>query len=229
MLQALETRAQLYALLQRLYTHPLSGDVLEVVAALEVEGQEEATASSSLLRKGLQRMKARLEAAADWEQLLEALNIERTRLFEGPGQTPAPPYASFYLNGGRLMGEETQRVRRFYLECHVVPDCGPEGGRLPDDHLALELGFMAYLAQMASRALEEDDDAGLAEALEFSRRFLTDHLTPWVPRFCTELYRASQDPFFQGLAQLTAGYLDEDSTWLKGMGVSPTTLRAFPD
>ena len=102
------------------------------------------------------------------------------------------------------MGPETLAVRQTYLEWRVAP---MQMGRVPDDHIALELGFMAHLSQAACQALEEKDDHKLAKALEAGCQFLTDHLSSWVPRFCADLSQASREPFFQGLASLTSNYL----------------------
>ncbi len=196
----LHERVGLYSLLRALYTYPLSEPVLEAVAGL-------AAAPDSPLAPGLREMQARLrrDGAAG---VLSALNVEMTRLLEGPGATPAPPYASYYLHGGRLMGPAAVAARRAYLHWQVVP---AGEARLPDDHIALELGFLAHLGRIAAEA---QDEARAQGALQTSRDFIRRHLEPWLSSFCTALAEASRDPFFRGLAHFTEAAVQADLEWL---------------
>lgn len=192
--QTLDTRAGMYTLLRRLYSYPLTEDLMDTVRTLDV-------ASRGEVADALDALKASI-AEVD-EPRLGELNVEMTRLLEGPGLTPAPPYASFYLNHGTLMGEAASKARRTYLAWRVIPDSEI---RLPDDHITYELGFMAFLAEVAA--------SGDDRALEASRSFLNDQLAPWIPRFCGAMAEATDDPFFEALAELTAAVLRRDLEWL---------------
>lgn len=196
------TRAAIYDLLARVYTYPIDYAVLEAISALRVERAPAAVSDA------LAVMQARIVATDNREELVESLNVEATRLFEGPGQPAAPAYASFYLNKGHLMGEAALAVRRAYLAANALPR---EDGRIPPDHLALELGFMAYLAHEA--ASTPDSDA--ARALVASAQFLRQHLLTWVPRFDAAVVGATAHPFFVGLANLTSALLEADAAWLE--------------
>lgn len=195
--QLLPERVELYHLLHALYTFPLTETVLDIVFQLQV-------APESPLAAGLQQMQASLRASGQPAATRDELNIEMTRLLEGPGLTPAPPYASYYLNNKLLMGPPAVAARHTYLQWRVVPTGET---RLPDDHLALELGFMAHLAQLAV----EGDETALTASWGFLRR----HLLPWLPRFCDTLARASRVPFFAGLAHLTQAAVQADLAWLE--------------
>lgn len=189
--QLLSERVGLYSLLRALYTYPLTQTVLDAVAQLQVEPE-------SPLAAGVEQMQTALRAAT-----LDELNIEMTRLMEGPGLTPAPPYASYYLNNRQLMGPSAVAARQVYLQWQAVPAAET---RLPDDHIALELGFMAHLAQ---RAVDGDKTALVA-----ARDFLRQHLLPWLPRFCDALAKAGPASFFSGLAHLTRTAVQADQAWL---------------
>jgi len=213
----LETRAGLYALLHRLYTYPLTETVLEEITALRLEEEGAERAPSSSMLKGLTTVQARWKERGDQDGFLEELNVEYTRLFEGPGMPVAPPYASYYLNKGRLVGEETMRVRAFYLQWEVLPDPEVLGGRIPEDHIALEMGFMAYLNQVALKALKEGETLLASTALANQGEFLEKHLLSWVPSFCRQVLQNTREPLFQGLALFTQGYLEKDYNWLSGL------------
>lgn len=193
--QKLQERVGLYSLLHALYTYPLRKPVLDALAGLDLP-----------TAPGLAQMQARLKGNGAIAADLDALNTEMTRLLEGPGLTPAPPYASYYLHGGRLMGPATVAVRRTYLEWQVVPE---GDARLPDDHIALELGFLAHLAARAAEGGEASE-----RALQASREFIQKHLMPWLPRFCAALGNAGTDPFFTGLASFTQAAVEADLDWL---------------
>ena len=189
----LEARLVLYRLLAALYRYPLTAEKLSALQAVQAEGESSAAQAVSALQQ------------AAGSPSVERLNVEMTRLLEGPGITPAVPYASYYLNGRQLMGAAAQAAHRLYLEQGVEP----EQGSIPPDHIALELGFLAVLAE---RTLI---DADPASALETSLLFVHEHLQPWLGMFCAALETSSHEPFFAALAQATQQVIAEDEAWLQ--------------
>ena len=189
----LEARLVLYRLLAALYRYPLTAEKLSALQAVQAEGESSAAQAVSALQQ------------AAGSPSVERLNVEMTRLMEGPGITPAVPYASYYLNGKQLMGAAAQAAHRLYLEHGVEP----EQGSIPPDHIALELGFLAVLAE---RTLI---DADPASALETSLLFVHEHLQPWLGMFCAALETSSHEPFFAALAQATQQVIAEDEAWLQ--------------
>ena len=189
----LEARLVLYRLLAALYRYPLTSEKLSALQTVQAEGESSAAQAVSALQQAV------------GNPSVERLNVEMTRLLEGPGVTPAVPYASYYLNGKQLMGAAAQAAHRLYLEHGIEP----EQGSIPPDHIALELGFLSVLAE---RALT---DAKPAAALETSLLFLREHLQPWLTSFCAALQTNSRDPFFAALAQATQQVIAEDEAWLQ--------------
>lgn len=205
----LAERVGLYSLLHALYSYPLTDAVLDAVATLAI-------APDSSLSKGLQQMQARLRGNGVPGATAEQLNVAMTSLMEGPGATPAPPYASYYLHEGRLMGPAAQLARQTYLAWQALPDTAI---RLPDDHVAWELGFLAHLANVASSARTPAvQEAALAASLAFIR----EQLLSWLPRFCSALATGSNELFFQGLAHFTLAAVTADATWLEGVSRAQT-------
>ena len=106
----------------------------------------------------------------DWDEAEFAIN----RHFVGPMTLEAPPYASTYLETEpRLMGETTLKVRRIY---EMAGLSSPLQGRLPDDHLGIELDAALGLSGMAEAVAAEEPRA-------LWRYFLHEHLGVWLPRF----------------------------------------------
>lgn len=203
----LETRLALYRLLSKLYRYPLEREALEAIQSLEMPVASPLVDALSNLQKVLMDM-----GSASRE---ERLNVEMTRLMEGPGLTPAPPYASYYLHSRQLMGPSAQAARRAYLEWQVLP----EEGSIPPDHVALELGFLAVLAE---RALELELPMN---ALRASREFLHLQVLSWVPCFCAEIEKNSREPFFTALARWTLQTIEADSAWLEDVLTDPVSIE----
>jgi TorA maturation chaperone TorD len=200
---ALDARAALYALLSRLFTYPLDAAVLHQVLALQVEGEEHVPPDVPSPGQALGAMKRAIGENADPAALVDELNLEATRLFEGPGKPAAPPFGSYYRNGGQLMGPEAIAVRKAYLAERLMP----QDSHVPHDHLLLELGFMAALARLAF-------DKKVEEPLLASRRFLAEHMLSWLPYWRRNLEAAEPHPFYAGLGDFTLAVLEQDLEWL---------------
>ena len=88
------------------------------------------------------------------------------------------------------------RVRDWYRRNGLV--VADTAGR-PDDHLVLQLRFVAHLLR------EKGKGEGLGEAA----RFMDAHLLRWVDTFAARLVHAGAPDWYAALALLTACYLDE--------------------
>ena len=85
-------------------------------------------------------------------------------------------------------------------------------GNYPADHIAFEMGFLAFLGERILDAYDAGTEAerGGEEALAASRSFLAQHVAVWVPRMVQRLLQATSHPLFRGLGLLTVGYLSAD-------------------
>lgn len=194
----LASRAVLYRLLGALYHYPLTPAKLHALRLCQADHGSPLAAKLEAMQKALDGVE---------NGLIERLNIEMTRLLEGPGMTPAPPYASYYLHGGQLMGPAAQTARRAYLAWGVEPD----ERSIPPDHIALELGFLAFLAEQALT----DDVGQQMKALRAAHTFLHEAVQPWLPAFCAALATHAREPFFVALAALTHLVVEKEQAWLE--------------
>ena len=143
---------------------------------------------------------------------LESLQAEYTRLFIGPGPVVAPPWESVSFSEERLLFQrETFQVRAWYARFDLTV---PNPHREPDDHIGLELSFVAHLAELALQAIQAHEEEGFQEALEAQRRFLAEHVFRWGPGWCSRVKAASANEFYCGLALVTRGALSELSEQL---------------
>jgi TorA maturation chaperone TorD len=100
-----ESKAELLALnlLRQLFLVEPSRKLLEGIGEIYLSPEEEAE------RTGLKRMRDSInQNKSRLEEWTEQLSLEFARLFIGPAEPPAIPFASFYLSETHsLMSEET--------------------------------------------------------------------------------------------------------------------------
>lgn len=146
---------------------------------------------------------------AKWEQI----HSEHQRLFIGPNQLAAPPWASVYLGEEKIIFDEhTLKVRSFYRNWGLE-SVGLK--RIPDDHIGLELEFMSALIGKTVTFLEKGQLGQADRALSAQEQFLNEHLLTWVWDYCLLLKRAGTHPLYQGLALFTPPFLDLDKEVLE--------------
>ena len=140
---------------------------------------------------------------------LGALTWDFNRLFVGPGEMLAAPWESVYRSKTKLTFQEpTLQVRQLYERFGVH---APAIHREPDDHLGLELAFVATLSDLAAGAAAGGNTAQLTECFEAQKDFLQDHLLAWTP-FCLALVEQhSETDYYHGAALLALGSLAESA------------------
>ncbi len=131
---------------------------------------------------------------------LEEIGSEYTRLFGGIHQdaAPPPPFESVWRED-RLIGESTAAVIATYAEAgfaEIDPDAGPQ------DHIAVELKFIALLALREAEARGAKDIAEAQRRQTQQREFIDHHLADWAPRWADAIAEASRRPLYTALARL---------------------------
>lgn len=139
---------------------------------------------------------------------LTDLAVDYARVFLGAGIASAEaayPYESVYTSPKRLMMQEARdQVLKIY---HANGLYTVEEFDEPEDHLALEFEFMAYLCHVTQEALSKCDWPAVLTSLEAQFNFLKKHLLNWVPAFCADIEKYAETDFYQAVAKITNGYL----------------------
>lgn len=110
----------------------------------------------------------------DAASVLDSAHDEYTRIFEGPGALPAPPYRAPYTGSrdAALFQEATLEVRRLYRT---------QGLRVrreqavPDDHVALLLDYAARGAARLQELFASGDEC-FAEAARLQHQAISGYL-----------------------------------------------------
>lgn len=192
----LQHHVEAWTALSRLYLSPPDEDVL---AQLRSPGMIEAW---PLATDGDAQTRAGLGLVTGSNDDAEAVAADHRRLFVGPGRLLAAPYESVHVGEEKLLFDEaTIRVREAYAAFGLA---APRLNREPDDHVGLELEFMATLAR---GAVDDPEQAG--RYLTALAEFLTDHVGVWVPGFAMLVARQAQTDLWRGLGYLLAGTVEQ--------------------
>lgn len=142
--------------------------------------------------------------------LQSALDGDYNRLFVGPGKVLAPPWESVYATTDRLIfQEQTIQVRNWYRRF------GLEAEKLyhePDDHIGLELSFLAHLASLSLQALESQDEPEFLRLINAQRDFLKEHLLQWCFDWIRDVQEFAKLEFYTGIALLVKGTVNAART-----------------
>jgi TorA maturation chaperone TorD len=154
------------------------------------------------IRSGLSLIQADFRRLAEGDDILAEAHLnDYHRLFLGPGHILAPPWESVYRSDEHvLFGHTTLEVREAYRQMGFVVANSEE----PDDHIGLELLFVAILSEKSA--------AGDSASRHARDAFFGQHLLQWVPIFCADVAGHAATNLYRGLAKLTLGILETSDT-----------------
>ena len=188
-------RMQMYALLSRLYRAEVDSGLLDGLKALALPHAEGALAEGYALLKNY--------LSACGENALDELAVDYATVFLAAGSadgSAAIPCESVYTSPKHIfMQEAWEDVSRRYTEKGLGKDKAVDD--LHEDHLALELEFMAWLIEHGS--VEEQSD------------FLDSHLLNWVPAFVSDIDKYAREDFYKAVGRITLGFVQMEHELLQ--------------
>ncbi|TWH58526.1 TorA maturation chaperone TorD [Desulfitobacterium sp. LBE] len=150
-------------------------------------------------------------------QASQEVQLEFMDLFLGPGQPKAPPWESVYRTPERLLfGWPTQEVRKIYGKAGFEIS---RKNQLPEDHLGLELMFLAMASDTLARLITGKGSKNkIFEMIKLQRDFISSHPLTWIADFHEDAYTKGTIGFYSGLIQLIWGILLWDLDLLEEVG-----------
>ncbi len=148
---------------------------------------------------------------------LTDLAVDYAKVFLGAGTNngaAAYPYESVYTSAERLIMQDARD--QVLAEYRAKGLNTAQDLDLPEDHIAFELEFMAFLCQESNIAFTAQEPSGVLACLREEKRFLEHHLSNWVDRFCADIEKHADTDFYKGLAKITRGYLHLEQGILDG-------------
>jgi len=200
-LASAQSRSQLFWLLaEGLLSGPWTG-AWEMVREQELAGSTNDAPFATAWQDMIGVLKNLDQGARD------RLVVEHTRLLGGLGKDagPPPPFESAWRESIEP-GEVALAVASSYTSAGFA-DIDLDAG--PQDHLGVELKFMAMLALREAEAWRQDDVAGAEARILQQRTFLDHHLLGWVPRWTDVIAQQAREPVFLAFVALLWEVLNE--------------------
>ena len=140
------------------------------------------------------------------ESCLDVLAVDYARTFLAAGVAQgqaAFPYESVYTDRQRQLGGVSgSELSALYASKGLKPD--ENDFKVPNDHIGLELIFMAHLC----RGTKAEQQA-----------FLENHLWGWYAGFCRDVQKYARTDFYKAVAKITAGFMELENKLLREEGV----------
>lgn len=215
----LDDRSATYALLARLLASEVDADLLSGLVGMafpEGTGSPELDEGSRLMNGYLRETTSR-----QGDDVVTELAVDFCRLFvvrRRNEKDAAYPFESVYTSTEHTtMAGARDDVRAIYRAAGLEKD---ENLHIGDDHIALELEYMAEVARQTAEAARNGEAFDGRLALQAT--FLDSHLLNWVPRFSDAMVRHAQTDFYRGLARFLNGYLEDDRALLGELAAGKT-------
>ena len=216
--KAVLTRGTLYRLLARGFSMEVDEPFLEwllklqpVIADLadgsESEGFKE---GSRLMGEFVGTVKSDYER--DKHQFLQRLAVEYATLFLSVGLKPVHTSESVYLGKDHLLYEEPyfDAVRIYQIYGFKKRSSFRE----PEDHISIELEFMAHLCDLAALSIEQGKEDYAVGYLKNQKEFLESHLAKWTPELYNKLKWATKNDFYLALGSLLDGFVSTERSFV---------------
>jgi TorA maturation chaperone TorD len=143
-------------------------------------------------------------AEQDVDALETTLAADYARLFLSINKIPPHPSESTYREGV-MMQNYRDEVLKTYWSFGVS---AKKEFTEPEDHIATELSFMAYLCHKANDALNSGDNKEAKRYIHGQKDFLEMHLAKWVPELVRDIFDTARTPFYKGIAALTKEFIE---------------------
>ncbi len=207
-----EQRAEVYGLLARLYRTEIDEKMLEGL----MEMRYPVSSGNALMDSGYYKMAKYL--SNEWVDPIMKLSVDFSKTFFGndiDAHGAAYPHESVYTSEKRLLMQDARaEVLAIYRANGLDKSSSWKEG---EDHVAVELEFMRIMNMRTATALRGGDMDKAYSRVATQRNFLSEHICTWVPVFTEDMRTFSDTLFYQGLADLTEGWIEEDLSLLEGL------------
>ena len=207
----MDSRANVYKVLSRSFREEMDAEFASELSEKFAFESDDAqlTQKADDMRRSLQNVN---------EGALEMLAVDFDRVFFGMGPLTARhafPYESVYTSDkGIMMQEAYAQVVHAYREQQLAKD---SSFTEPEDHIAVELAFMATLAERTATFLREGHEEAAEQTVAQQLAFAKAHLLNWVDIFCADLISATEGGFYSALAAFTDAFVREDAAVLEDL------------
>ncbi len=187
-------RADIYRFLSRCYKVEIDAKTLA-----DMKNMSFPLAEGSL-GEGYAMLRGYLDSCGD--NAIEELAVDYARVFLAAGSAEgaaAIPCESVYASPAKIyMQENWEEVRAEYIRFGMVKAEALDD--LMEDHLAIELEFMSYLANKGEYAAQKS--------------FAENHLLNWMGSFVADIDKYARCDFYKAIGRITEGFIKMDAAFL---------------
>ncbi len=159
---------------------------------------------------------AALRASGESSETADDIRRDQDLMYGITATVRVAPYESVHRSReGLVFDLETLEVRQVYRQMGLQ---APRLNREPDDHIGLELNFLAHCCLSALTALEQGVDESAERYIAIASEFTRDHVNRWVPRMLIDAAEQADTRWLEGIEFLTLGALDEWNSALAEAG-----------
>ena len=206
MAEVAKQRSNVYGLLATIYHKEITKELLKQIKHpqfLEVLSDQGVKLENDILQR-------------PDDELIEDLAVEYARLFLGPAKHISPHESIHHDTGdgdwGQFWGKSTVEVKKFIETAGL--EYKSEYTGLPD-HISVELEFMQKATEREAQAWEEKDNDGALYCLKMEKKFIEEHLAPWLPLFCDKVIEDAELSFYREMAKLTKNFIEFEKEEIK--------------
>lgn len=207
----LAARSAMYQFFARVLLKELDDEALKHIKAMPWASKT----GVEIFDKGLVRYQSILSEVGI-TIAFDDLAADYARAFLGAGvvdDVTAYPYESVYTSADHLVAQDAfEAVQVVYREAGFKKTMSD----LFDDHVGLELSFMAASCERALEANTDHDKLAFNEAMTLQERFFAEHLFNWVPAFCADVKKLPIGDFYKAIAQMLLGFMESEKVDLLG-------------
>ena len=157
------------------------------------------------------------------DALLTNLAVEYASMFLSVGKTPV-----YLSESANTTADHVNYGESYFQVKDAYNSLGFEKSKdylEPDDHISVELDFMAELCLWTRASLEKNDFEYAARYLKLQKEFLDDHLGKWHLKVCEGIRGTTSSTFYLALANLTSGFLNLELSLVPHLGTELETLK----
>ena len=208
--QAADARRMAYSFFADVFSTEVNRDFVAGMASFEAEeGSKLAEFAASL-------------DGCDLDEATQDVRSEFCALFLNMCAHPVYTSESVYLSDNHvIMQEQRDQIVEVYRMYKLSVD--RESFDWPEDHISMEMLFMAHLCELERNLHLEAGEPGVEagseaeamdariEAIEKAQQaFFTEHLDRWMPMFIDELSSQAKTLFYQGIAEYLGEFLEDE-------------------
>ncbi|AKK10217.1 TorD/DmsD family molecular chaperone [Corynebacterium uterequi] len=190
----LDRFAAAFTVLARLHIAPVSAEDHQAIGAMIDEWPVDGAVD-----EGIALMRASVAGGED----VAAIRWDHDTLYGISAAAKVAPYESVHRGeDGLVFDEHTLAVRAAFARLDVQ---APRLHLEPDDHVGLELDFLAKCCLAMLDALDAGDTSRAEHLQALAHAFTEEHLAAWAPQMLRDAQDAATTKWMRGLMALTLG------------------------